>query len=98
MVSWCVNAKISLTDIHGFSPYQLAIGTKPKLTSTHHAKAPAHTNIPTIKIVAKNLEGIHKVREAFAASENSEKLKKGLVTQHQTNYRYQISNRGFFVL
>ena len=26
---WCVNTKNSLSNIHSFSPYQLAIGTNP---------------------------------------------------------------------
>ena len=41
---WSVYAKNSLlTNIHAFSQYQLAIGTNPKLSSIHKAKAPALT-------------------------------------------------------
>ena len=32
-LAWAINAKNSLSNIHGFSPYQLSIGTKPKLPS-----------------------------------------------------------------
>ena len=32
-VAWCVNAKNSLSNIHGFCPFQLAIGKNPKLPS-----------------------------------------------------------------
>ena len=77
-VSWCINAKNALTNFHGFSPYQLFIGTNPKSPSTHNAKTPALTSIPTNKIVIKNLEAIHRAREAFIANENSEKLRRTL--------------------
>ena len=32
-VAWCVSAKTSLSNIYGFSPFQLAISTNPKLIS-----------------------------------------------------------------
>ena len=34
VLSWCLNAKNSLANVHGFSPFQLAIGQNPKLLST----------------------------------------------------------------
>ena len=74
-VARAVNAKNSLSNIHGFSPYQLAIGTNPKLPSLHTAKAPAITTTPANKIITRNLQALHKAREAFIASENSEKLR-----------------------
>ena len=77
-VAWAVNPKNSLSNIHGFSPYQLAIGTNPKLPSLHTAKAPAITTTPTNKIITRNSQALHKAREAFIASENSEKLKRAL--------------------
>ena len=76
VIAWAVNAKNSLSNIHGFSPYQVAIGTNPKLPSLHTAKAPAITTTPTNKIITRNLQALHKAREAFIASENSEKLKR----------------------
>ena len=30
---WCINAKNSLAKVHGFSPFQLALGQNPKLSS-----------------------------------------------------------------
>ena len=77
-VLWSVNAKNSLTNIHGLSPYQLAISTNPKLPSIHNAKAPALTSTPTNKIIYKNLQAIQKAREAFITSKNSEKLRHAL--------------------
>ena len=84
-VLWSVNAKNSLTNIHGFSPYQLAISTNPKLSLIHNAKAPTLTSTPTNKIIYKNLKAIQKAREAFIPSENSEKLRRALSHNIQTS-------------
>ena len=64
-VSWCINAKNSLHNVHGFSPYQLAIGKNPKLPSVLNEKAPPLTRQLIRKIVSNNLDAIHKAREAF---------------------------------
>ena len=77
-VAWAVHAKNSLSNIHGLSPYQLAIGKNPRLPSLHTEKALAITTTPTNKIITRNLQALHKAREAFIASENSEKLKRAL--------------------
>ena len=77
-LAWCINAKNSLTNIHGFSPYQLAIGSNPNLPSCHTDKLPALTNQPSNKIISDNLCALHKAREAFIASENSEKIRRAL--------------------
>ena len=77
-VSWCINAKNYLHSIHGFFPFQLAIGKYPKLPSTLNKKAPALTRQPASKIVSSNLDARHKAREAFIASENSKKIRRAL--------------------
>ena len=76
--SWCINAKNSLHSVHGFSPYQLAIGKNPKFPSVLNKKAPALTRQPISKIVSNNLDAIHKAREAFISSENSKKIRQAL--------------------
>ena len=70
-ISSCINAKNSLHSVHGFSPYQLAIGKNPKLPCVLKEKAPALTCQPTSKIVSNNLDVIHEATEAFISSENS---------------------------
>ena len=77
-VSCCINAKNSLHSVHGFSPYQLAIGKNPKLPFVLNEKVPALTRQPTSKIVSNNLDAIHKARESFISSENSEKIRRTL--------------------
>ena len=37
-LSWCVNVKNSLANVHGFSPFQLALSQNPKLPSVLHEK------------------------------------------------------------
>ena len=87
-VSWCINANNSLHSIHGFFPFQLAIGKNPKLPSTLNKKAPALTRQPASKIVSSNLDAIHKAREAFIASENSEKIRSAL----SHNIKYMVTS------
>ena len=42
--SWCINAKNSLHSVHGFSPYQLAIGKNPKLPCLKRKSASSYTS------------------------------------------------------
>ena len=77
-VSWCVNAMNSLHNVHGVSPYQLTLGTNPKLPSTLSDKLLALTNKPVSKVVSQNGEASHKAQEAFIAAENSERIRRAL--------------------
>ena len=77
-VAWCVNAKNSLANMSGFSPYQLSIGTNPKLPSTLTDTLPSLTAPVTSKVLSDHLQAIHKAREAFIACENSDKIRRAL--------------------
>ena len=81
----CVNAKNSLSNIHGFSPYQLVIGSNPKLPSVMSNRAPALTATPSSKVISNNLKAIHKARQAFTASENTEKIRRALAHNIRTS-------------
>ena len=48
--AWCINAKNSLSSVHGFSQHQLAIGTNPKMTSK--TLVSANTHCKTLKLVS----------------------------------------------
>ena len=76
-VSWCISGKNSLHSIHGFSPYQLAIGKNPKLSSKLN-EVPALTCKSVSKIIRSNLDAIHRAREAFIASKNFKKIRRAL--------------------
>ena len=77
-LSWCINAKNSLTNVHGFSSYQLAIGTNPRLPSVTTDKPPALSGKPATQLIKTNLDALHKAREAFTQSEHSERIKRAL--------------------
>lgn len=84
-LSWCANAKNSLTNCHGFSPYQLAIGGNPRLPSAMNNELPALTaDIPTSDILRQNLNGLHAAREAFMHHERSERLRRALSSNTRT--------------
>ena len=73
-LSWCLNPRNSLTNVHGFLPFQLALGQNSKLLPTFIDKPPALTPSCTSKILSSNLAALHKAREAFVTCENSEKI------------------------
>ena len=60
--------------IYGFSPFQLVFGENPKLLSILNGKPLASTPLDTNKILTNNLIALHKAREAFISSENSDKI------------------------
>ena len=75
---WAVHAKNSLANIHGFSPYQIALSYVPKLANVSINKPPAMEEILTSHIVRDNLEAISAARKAFIEAENSERIKRAL--------------------
>ena len=77
-LAWFINAKNSLANVHGISPFQLALCQNLHLPSTFVDKLPALTPVATSKILADNLTVLHKAHEAFIQSESSEKLRRAL--------------------
>ena len=77
-IAWCVNAKNSLQNIHGFSPYQLAVGKNPTFPVAIDNRPPALTQSTGNDIIRKNLEALHKARQAFIKSESSERISRAL--------------------
>ena len=77
-VSWCVSAKNSLANHCGFTPFQLSIGTNPKLPTTLTDGLPSLTAPVTSKTLSEHLQAIHKAREAFIQCENSERIRRAL--------------------
>ena len=73
-LAWCVNAKDSLANVHGFSPFQLALGQNPKIPLVFNDKPPAMSSPTTSKFFFFTLTALHKAREAYIASESSEKI------------------------
>lgn len=84
-IAWSVNAKNSLANVNGFTPYQISIGTNPKLPSLLNDKLPALTAESTSEIVCKNLEILHSARKAFLESENSSRLRRAISRNIRTS-------------
>ena len=85
-LQWCTTAKNSLQNVHGFSPYQLALGQNPKLPALLTNSLPAQETQPSSsEIVRHHLNALHKAREAFIQSENSAKLKRALTHNTRTS-------------
>ena len=77
-VAWAINAKNSLTNVHGFSPYQLAFGQNPILCCASTSKPPALTHTSTSEILEENLHYLHKSRQEFIEREKSQWTKRAL--------------------
>ena len=84
-VAWCVNAKNFLSNIHGFSSYQLTICVNPKLPSMVSNRAPVLIVTPSSKVISNNFGAIHKAEKAVIASENSETLSRALAHNIRTS-------------
>ena len=83
--------KNSLANVHGFSPYQIALGYVPKLSNVLINKPPSMEEILTSHIVRDNLKAISAARKAFIEAENSERIKRAL----RHNIRPSCHNKFF---
>ena len=79
-LSWALNAKNSLENCYGFSPFQLHIGYNPMLPNGTREGPPAMEGVTKSKTFSLHLNAIHAAREAFAHAESSSALKKALKT------------------
>ena len=84
-LQWVINLKNSLTNVHGFSPYQLLFGFNSKLSNIDRPPALEEPNIS--KLLADNLNAMRSTRKAFVASERAEKLTRAL----RHNLRRKVS-------
>jgi hypothetical protein len=77
-VAWGINAKNSLQNVNGYSPYQLVYGRNPNFPDINNSKPPALSEETENKLLNDNLKAMHTAREAFIKSEASEKIKRAL--------------------
>ena len=77
-VSWSVAAHNSLSNIHGFSPFQLVFSRNPTIPNLQNAKLPALQEETTSDVIRNNLEAMHSARRAYMASESSNKIQRAL--------------------
>ena len=77
-VAWCINAKNSLQNVHGYSPFQLVFGRNPRVPGLLTDRPPALDSDTSAEIVRANLNALHIARRAFIASDSSEKIRRAL--------------------
>ena len=75
---WSLSAHNSLCNVHGFSPFQLVFSRNPTLPCLQHDKPPALNEVTSSDIVRENLKALHSARQAFMASESSERIRRAL--------------------
>ena len=63
-VTWCVAAHNSLSNVHGFSPFQMVFGRNPTIPSLQTDKPPALDDEITSEIIRNNLNAMHAARQA----------------------------------
>ena len=90
-VMWCITAHNSLSDVHGFSPFQLVFGRNPALPSLQNNKPPALNDETVNDMIRKNLNALHASRQAKIKCESDERLRRAL------NHNIRTSNDVVFV-
>ena len=75
---WALNAKNSMENCYGFTPYQLHIGCNPRLPSVTRDGPPSYENVTKSESFALNLNALHAARKEFTHAESSAILKKAL--------------------
>ena len=95
---WAINAKNSLQNIYGFSPYQLVFGKNPNLPSVLNNKLPALEGVSKSQLVADMLNALHSARREVVKLESSEKIRRALRAQTRThsNVRYITGDDVFY--
>ena len=66
---WSVNAKNSLENYSGFSPYQLVFASNPKFPSVTQCGPPGYENRTVSEIFAKDMNALHRARQEFVKAE-----------------------------
>ena len=77
-LAWTINAKNSLSNVHGFSPVQLALGYNPQLPNVLVNKPPANCEPNHKDVIRKHFNVMKSAREAFIKAESSERIKRAL--------------------
>ena len=71
-------AKNCLTDVNGFSPYQLVFGRSPNIPSILVNEPPALEDWTSSQHMADHLDKLHKARQAFMQCESSKRIARAL--------------------
>ena len=77
-LSWALQAKNSLENAYGYTPFQLHIGYTPVLPSVTRDGPPSMEGMTKSKALAVQINAMHAAREAFIEAESSSILKRAL--------------------
>ena len=77
-LAWAITAINSLSNVRGFSPYQLVFGRQIKLPNILDDPPPAWEEPEKSKSLLETLEALHAARKSFIESERSERIRKAL--------------------
>ena len=77
-LTWACTAKNSLTNIHGYNPFQLVFGRNIRLPNILNDPPPTYEIKTKSKALRDNLTALHATREAYMKAESCERLKKAL--------------------
>ena len=83
-LAWAVNAKNELSNINGYSPYQLLLGINPKIPSINdpYEKLPTLEEETPSECLAEHIKAIYSARKEQMACEMDEKIRRAL--SHKT--------------
>ena len=90
-------AKNMLSNVHGYSAYQLVFGKNPNLPSALTDKLPALSGTTTSKMFGEHISALYRARKAFTETECSERLRRALRKQTRTS-REEIQKWGQGIL
>ena len=77
-LAWAVSAVNSMSNVRGFSPFQLVFGRNPKLPNLLDDPPPAWEVPEKSKELLETLEAIHSAREKYTKAERCERLRRAL--------------------
>ena len=97
-LAWATNAKNSLNNSFGFSPYMLVFGRTPSIPGLSNIKMITSLNQTTIsKILLDHLNCMYQSRTAFLKANNSEKVKRALKDRIcQVEERYFLGDQVYY--
>lgn len=94
---WALNAKNSLLNVHGYSPYQVAFGRNPNIPSVIRDELPALEGTTMSEVVAKHISALHATRKAFIESESSNRIRRALRKQvRQKEEKYFTGEKVYY--
>ena len=97
-LQWALNAKNSLSNVHGYSAHQLVFGNNPNLPSVLVDELPALEGSTTSKVVGEHVSALYSARKAYTEAECSERIRRALRKQVRTSREeiYCLGDRVFY--